>query len=282
LYEVAVFRLTVDLECHEDPPSHAYLKTIHQLLDRLDEQRVRATFFVNGTALASESGRQSVKEISIRGHEIGSHGHEHVFIRSLEPNQFRKDLIRSKDELLEITGKLPLGYRAPYFSLTSEVPWVPELIETCGFKYSSSVFPARNPQAGYPSAPKIPFRWQGTSLIEFPVPIFGVGSFGLPLLGGGYFRLLPNSLVPLLRRVKLNRGDTWTYLHPYDLSPKIPAYAAESLPNVFRPLISVRRKNSIDRYLRLVSEESSTLGDLASSMELFRGLTDWRHPREGL
>ena len=263
MYEVAVFRLTVDLECHEDPPSHAYLKTIHQLLDRLDEQRVRATFFVNGTALASESGRQSVKEISIRGHEIGSHGYLHRFLRTFDSSSFADDLKKSREIIATTTGMLPTGYRAPYFSMTPDVLWAPEAIVSAGFDYSSSVLPAYNPQCGLPGAPRTPFVW-ACGLTEFPVPVIGFGNFRFPLLGGGYFRLTPTFLVSIARRRLLRDGDSWSYLHPYDLSTEIAFHSPQKSSWWMRPLIGFNRKNSLESYLRLLTPTVSTFSDLST------------------
>lgn len=257
---MAIFRLTVDLECHEDPPSHEYLTVVSRLLDRLAEKSIRATFFVNGTAIVSDSGRKSVKEIAERGHEIASHGFAHEFVRALDPRSFADDLNRSRDDIAAIIGRVPTGYRAPYFSITHDVLWAPEIIAAAGFEYSSSVLPAYNPQCGFPHAPRKPFVWP-CGLPEFPVPVLGIGNFRLPLLGGGYFRLMPRPLATLAKGHLLRKGDTWTYVHPYDLSSKIPIHTPAKSAPWMNSVINLNRGYGANEYLRLVSSTQISLGD---------------------
>jgi len=261
---MAVFRLTVDLECHENPPSHEYLTIISQLLDRLADQSIRATFFVNGTAIASDSGRQSVKEIAECGHEIASHGFAHEFVRAQTPRSFTDDLKRSRDQIAAIIGRVPIGYRAPYFSITHDVPWAPEIIATAGFEYSSSVLPAYNPQCGFPHAPRRPFIWP-CGLPEFPVPVLGLGIFSLPLLGGGYFRLIPKILTMFARGQLLRSGDTWTYLHPYDLSSKIPIHSPPKSVPWMKSIINFNRDDGMNEYFKLLSPTDISLGDMVQT-----------------
>jgi len=258
---MAIFRLTVDLECHEYPPSHEYLAIIFHLLDRLAEQSIRATFFVNGTAIASDSGRQSVKEIAERGHEIASHGFAHEFVRAQTPRSFADDLKKSRDQIAAIIGRVPNGYRAPYFSITHDVLWAPEIIATAGFEYSSSVLPAYNPQCGFPRAPRRPFTWP-CGLPEFPVPVLGFGNFRLPLLGGGYFRLMPKTLRTFVRKQQLRSGDTWTYVHPYDLSSRIPVHTPTKSAPWMKSVINFNRDNGISAYLKLLTPTNVSLGDM--------------------
>lgn len=269
---MGVFRLTVDLECHEDPPSPAYLRTIHHLLDRLDELQSRATFFVNGTATASASGRESVNEIALRGHEIASHGYLHRFVRTFDRTSFSDDLKRSREMIATITGIAPAGYRAPYFSVTPDVLWAPEVIASVGFKYSSSVLPAYNPQCGLPGAPRSPFVWS-CGLPEFPVPVIGFGNFRFPLLGGGYLRLTPAFLASIARRRLLRDGDSWSYLHPYDLSTEITFHSPEKSSWWMRPLIELNRGNSLESYFRLLTPTATTLGDLVSNRNYMNTLS---------
>lgn len=263
------FRLTIDLESHERSIGDEYLRVVEQLLEELATRGIRATFFVNGTAIASEIGKRLVTKISRLSHEIGSHGHQHCPLRLHSPTTFAADIRRSRDELSQIAAKDVVGYRAPYFSLTRKTLWASQVINESGFIYSSSTIPALNPQSGFPGLPRRPFKWQ-SGLIEFPVPVIGLRQLALPLLGGGYFRLLPKILAPVLRSWQLRSGDTWTYLHPYDLSNSIPVHSETDPTRLMHLLLQVNRTSSLAKYLSLLSATESTFADLANDFTYSR------------
>lgn len=256
-----VFRLTVDVERYEQTSSARYFQVLYDLLDQLSDMGIRATFFVNGSSLITKQDHDLVREIIARGNEVGSHGTSHTALFKLGPELLRRDLEESFCNLGEIAGVPPAGYRAPYFSLTSKSLWAPEIIRGCGFSYSSSVLPAWNPQFGFPGAPKTPFRWS-CGLIEIPVPVVGCRSLALPLLGGGYLRLIPHFIAGLLRKIALRHGDCWTYVHPYDVSQYLPVHVPSETPNLAKRVVSIKRGNSTARYLSLLSRTHSTFSDL--------------------
>lgn len=128
---------------------------------------------------------------------------------------------------------LDIGYRAPYFSVTHETPWAPDVIRESGFRYSSSVLPGRSNQFAFRGAPRTPFRWPN-GLVEFPVPVLQLPGLSIPVIGGGYLRLLPSFMIErqlrLARRLPLN----WTYCHPYDFDgpthlPSTPGFLLQHL-----------------------------------------------------
>lgn len=210
----ARFTFTVDVEGHGAAAAGPQTR---RLMDLLEEAGSTGTFFVLDAVAREEPAL--VREIHRRGHEVASHGHAHRKLAAETPASFHAGMAAARDRLADLTGAAPLGYRAPFFSLTPAVGWVPEALAALGFAYSSSVLPARNPMAGWPGAPDAPFRWP-SGLVEVPVPVGRVGPLTLPFLGGMYLRWLPpwrlRSLATDWAR-RAGEGALWSYCHPYDL-----------------------------------------------------------------
>ncbi|MBW6401903.1 polysaccharide deacetylase family protein [Roseomonas sp. HJA6] len=210
----AIFTFTVDVETH--PGGSGPTGPTARLLDLLEARGSRGTFFILDSVTRSEPGL--VREIARRGHEIASHGHAHRHLAEEAPAAFRMAMATARDRLAALTGFAPVGFRAPYFSLTPAAGWVPEVLAELGFAYSSSLLPARNPLAGWPGAPRGPFRWP-SGLLELPVPVGRIGPVAVPFLGGMYLRWLPPWRLSGLARnwAAGGQGGLWSYCHPYDL-----------------------------------------------------------------
>jgi polysaccharide deacetylase family protein (PEP-CTERM system associated) len=211
----ALFTFTVDVEAQ--PGGGGAAAPTRRLLDLLEAADSRGTFFVLDDVAGADPAL--VREIARRGHEIASHGHAHRHLAAETPAAFRAGMTAARDRLAALTGEAPIGYRAPYFSLTPGAAWAPAVLAELGFTYSSSLLPARNPLAGWPGAPSRPFRWAG-GLLELPVPLARMGPLAMPFLGGMYLRWLPSWRLRALSRdwAAGDHGDAlWSYCHPYDL-----------------------------------------------------------------
>ena len=68
-----------------------------RLLEIFHDARVRATFFVLGWV--AEKYPDLVRRIASGDHEIASHGYAHRLIYDQTPQEFRRDLQRSRDAL---------------------------------------------------------------------------------------------------------------------------------------------------------------------------------------
>ena len=82
---------------------------------------------------------------------------------------------------------------------------------------------------GFSGAPRQPFRIgvNGSSLIEFPPPTLALGSWGFPVTGGGYLRLLPLSFQLQTLKGMERRGETFlVYVHPWEFDPEQPRIVA--------------------------------------------------------
>jgi hypothetical protein len=59
----------------------------------------------------------------------------------------------------------------------------------------------------------------GLRILEVPVAIWSFGSLRLPVAGGGYFRVLPRSLIARgLRSIAAQERPAVVYCHPYEFN----------------------------------------------------------------
>lgn len=268
------YLITVDVEDHAAAGSTPrFREALAPLLAALERDSLRATFFVVGSL--APSWRNELIDLAAAGHEIGLHGYAHRFLTRISEDEFRADLAHGIDALGEILGHAPAGYRAPYFSLTAQTPWAPQHLLEAGFKYSSSVLPAWNPQAGYPGAPKSAFRWPN-GLVEFPAPVFGIGRFGIPLLGGAYVRLAPSAVVNLAAKRRGNRPGSWTYAHPYDFDTTEPFTRIPDQQWWVTKLLFARRELMLKRVVALAGTDARTLQSLAEDTDFVSTLPTFR------
>ena len=103
-------------------------------LDMLDTMNIKSTFFVPGAVI--ETYRDTVEEIHRRGHELACHGYRHESDPELSRDEMIKILDKSEALLAEITGKKPVGHRAPESVLQD---FMPELLAERGYLYCSSM-----------------------------------------------------------------------------------------------------------------------------------------------
>ena len=187
-----------------------------RLLDILRTYRIRATFFVLGHVADHHPGL--VERVLGDGHEVGVHGYYHRFVYRLTREQFAAELDRSIEAVMRITGKAPIGHRAPYFSVNATTPWAFDCMASRGLRYDSSVFPTRNMLYGYPDAPRFPYLAEGVDLVELPASTVRVGGKTLPMAGGFYVRALPYAAIRwAIQRVERAGQPAILYIHPWEI-----------------------------------------------------------------
>lgn len=192
------------------------VENTRRCLQILQWHGVKATFFV--LTSVAEKFPELIREVCDGGHEIASHGHGHELLFNMTPESFRRDVARSVEILTEITGERPTGYRAPAFSVVETTRWAGPILAELGFKYDSSVFPIRHRRYGIPNALRRIHRWGDCDLIECPPATCRVFGTNLPVAGGGYFRLLPGSVVRTAVRLMNREGmPAILYMHPYEI-----------------------------------------------------------------
>lgn len=193
-----------------------------EILSLLEEARATATFFVTTRFL--ERYPEVVREIHQNGHEIGTHGPQHVRLQRQNPETFQKDIRFHKELLLKTVGISPLGYRAPHFSLTEQTRWILPILLEEGYQYDSSLFAASSLEYGSGDAPNGPHPIQTTRgpILEIPVPGLPLFGFRLPFAGGVYFRLIPAKTYTKLLLWTAQTTLGMLYLHPHELHPNTP------------------------------------------------------------
>ena len=190
-----------------------------RLLALFEERKVRATFFTLGWVAERSPGL--VRKIQQAGHEVASHGYSHQLVYTQTPEVFREETRKSKAILEDITGEAITGYRAASYSITAQSRWALDILAEEGFTWDSSIFPVHHDRYGMPGTPHEPYRLKtpaGHTLIEFPLSTCPVGSYRLPIAGGGYFRLFPYWLSHWgLGRINKAGQPFIFYLHPWEI-----------------------------------------------------------------
>ena len=198
------------------------------LLELLARHEARATVFALGWL--AERQPELIRTIARAGHEIASHGWDHVRVTHQTPRQFRESVRRSKLVLEDISGSAVVGFRAPSFSIVPGREWALDILIEEGYRYDSSLFPVRRPGGGYgyPKGSRDPHWLARPSgvLAEFPPSTLEWCGMRLPAAGGAYFRLFPYALVRAALRQSERRGAAGTfYIHPWEIDPEQPRFA---------------------------------------------------------
>jgi polysaccharide deacetylase family protein (PEP-CTERM system associated) len=197
------------------------VQNTRRILYLLDQYQTRATFFILGWV--AEKCPTLVEEIAKAGHEIASHGYGHELIYKLTPEEFYKDILRSKEILESISGRPVCGYRAPSFSIVPESKWALDILKDVGFLYDSSIFPTSfHNRYGFNGTSSLPFCFDN-GLVEMPLSTYRFFGANFPVGGGGYFRLLPYFFSYLFLRGLNSQGKAIIfYLHPWELDSSQP------------------------------------------------------------
>ena len=114
------------------------------------------TCFVPGWVI--EAYRKPVEFILSAPNEIAHHGYFHEWPNQQDLDAERRTLAAGIERIVELTGRPPAGYRAPYYGLSRNSF---DLLIEAGFLYDSSLF-----------ADDVPIVLEGTAgrLIELPPP----------------------------------------------------------------------------------------------------------------
>lgn len=190
------------------------IKQTSKVLAILSDTGTHGTFFILG--LVAEAFPDLVKEIHRLGHEIATHGYSHELVFLQTPSDFAADLGRSIKLLEDLTGCRIYGYRAPDFSITSDSLWALDVLERAGIVYDSSIFPIKGRRYGIAGFRRHFHNIRG-GLIEFPLSTVRIFGSNLPVGGGGYFRLLPYSIIKAaVKRINGENAPAMIYMHPYE------------------------------------------------------------------
>jgi polysaccharide deacetylase family protein (PEP-CTERM system associated) len=217
-------------------------------LDLLDEFGLKATFFVVGW-IADEMP-EVVRRVAGRGHEIASKGYYHRSLRQLGREEFREDLLRSREALERAAGTPVDGYRIAHGWFTPQDLWALDVLAEEGFLYDSSLRPIFRRFAREPQRRFVFCHHRGDrALWELPLSSWCLGGWSFPIAGGNYLRQLPRGL---MRRAV----DHWhhtvasplvVYFHVWELDPDQPRIRAAPLLERVRQYRNLEKMDGILR-----------------------------------
>jgi polysaccharide deacetylase family protein (PEP-CTERM system associated) len=169
---------------------------LSRVLDLLDEVDTKATFFCLGKVAFDFPS--VIRKISDRGHEIGCHSNEHLWLNTMTPEELKKDTYEAIGALEDIIGTKVQSYRAPAFSIGEKNKWALEILAENGITRDASIYPAVRDFGGFASfMSKVPaiIKYNGIQIKEFPISTTKFYGKEITYSGGGYFRFLPYGFV---------------------------------------------------------------------------------------
>jgi polysaccharide deacetylase family protein (PEP-CTERM system associated) len=233
-FQVGAFETTID-KASWDSRLHRVERNTDAVMALFEEAGVKATFFTLGWVAVRYPAL--IRRIAEAGHEVASHGWDHLRVFRMTPEQFADDLRRARSAIEDAAGSAITGYRAPSFSIDMRTPWAHEVLAEAGYTYSSSVAPVLHDHYGWPDAPRFAFRpLADSTLMELPVTTVKLGQRNFAAGGGGFFRLFPYRLSRwAIRRVNHHdRRPAVFYFHPWEIDPDQPRVAEAPLKSRLR------------------------------------------------
>ena len=239
-----------------DKRGHALEHQTAAILDLLDELDAKATFFVLG--ITAERYPDLVQEIAAKGHELACHGYAHRRVPTQSLDEFRADVERCAVLLEELSGRRPLGYRAPAFSITRDTPWAYDVLAELGFRYDSSQYDSPRISRRISPVPAAPYRLQlgsGAEIWEFPITVWRVRGRAIPVGGGAYWRVFPTKVLQrALQEIGTVNSFPVLYFHPYELDPQPLRVALPESPTPRQRLLAAWKSVQRNPGRRLVAD----------------------------
>jgi polysaccharide deacetylase len=131
------------LKTHGDPgwerlPSYLDL-VVPRVLDFLEARHLTITVFIVGQDAALDKNREPLGAIAAAGHEIGNHSYHHEpWLHLYSEEQVETELGLAEEHIERATGRRPLGFRGPGFSLS---PVILRSLARRGYRYDATTFP---------------------------------------------------------------------------------------------------------------------------------------------
>lgn len=148
------------------------------LIDILNKYEIKGTFFVEGKLCIDYP--EFVENLHNDGHEIGSHGFDHICFTNFLPtfrclsitslHRRKVDVEKSRQAIYSIIKKKPVAFRAPYLAIDERSL---RILQNEGFLLDSSLY---NPAFGKSSYPYYPSEKDLTlegemGILEVPVTV---------------------------------------------------------------------------------------------------------------
>ena len=156
-----------------------------RILRMLDRQQIPSSFFIPAASAVLHPGMVELIKASKLNHEIGVHGWIHERLPLLNDEKEEQRLLDlSIETLTKLTGKKPVGYRAPSWKFSK---WTMGQVQAAGFLYDSSLMASDDPY-------ELLLDGKPTGIVELPIerilddaPYFGGNADGsMPSLSDVY------------------------------------------------------------------------------------------------
>ncbi len=250
-FQVSAFEKTVSRSDWDTFPCRVENNT-HRILDIFSEANVKATFFM--LAWVAQRYPSLVKRIVDEGHELASHGLEHIRVTQQTPEEFRIDVSKTKSILEDMSGVEIKGYRAASYSIGAANIWAIDVLAETGHQYSSSIYPIKHDLYGMPEAPRFTFRHENSGLLEIPITTVEIANKKLPCGGGGFFRLFPYAYSKwAIKRINIKEKESALfYFHPWEIDKDQPRFNDAPWRSKFRHYLNLHKTES--RLVRLLTD----------------------------
>lgn len=250
-FQVSAFESVVNRQ-DWDSMEHRVESNTHDILDLFASHNVKSTFFMLGWVAERYPGL--LTRIVSEGHELASHGYDHIRATQQTPDEFFSDVVRTKQLLEDISGVEVRGYRAASYSISEKNIWAIDKLQEAGYQYSSSIYPIKHDLYGMPSAPRFAFNHKSNNLLEIPISTTKILGKKLPCGGGGFFRLYPYvySKWAIKTVNKKEKQPVIFYFHPWEIDyyqPRVPNLPFKSK---FRHYLNLRHMRG--RLARLLED----------------------------
>lgn len=228
----------IDKDLNWDRHEVRIYKSVDRILEHLEKKKISATFFCLGWL--AENHPDIIKRIDEHNHHIGCHSYQHQLSFKFSDNEFRQDTDKAKKLLEDTIGKKINAFRAPGFSITSKNTQHFEILVQLGFEFDASVFPANHDYGGLPefgkAKPSI-IQTQSGDLKEFPINVHELCGKNLVFSGGGFFRILPYSLI---KKFSAETDYLMTYFHPRDFDVGQPVIQNLPIMRKFKSYVGIK------------------------------------------
>jgi peptidoglycan-N-acetylglucosamine deacetylase len=112
---------------------------VPRVLEFLRERDLKITFFLVGQDAALKKNRDAIRSIAEAGHEIGNHSFNHEpWLHLYSREQLNEEFDKTEAALQDVTGRIPVGFRGPGYSLS---PTVLEVLAERDYEYDCSTLP---------------------------------------------------------------------------------------------------------------------------------------------
>jgi peptidoglycan-N-acetylglucosamine deacetylase len=132
------------MKTHGDPEWESFPSYLNILVPRvlnfLGQRKLTVTFFIVGQDAALRENYEILRSIADAGHEIGNHSfHHEPWMHLYSQEQIETELTRAEDQIEHVTGRRPLGFRAPGYGVSHATVRV---LAGKGYLYDASSLPS--------------------------------------------------------------------------------------------------------------------------------------------